>query len=55
MATDTVVQQTRITDRARTSILRRAYEWQECFAWEEAESVANATAFYRPGRFIFKS
>ena len=32
-------------------ILRRAYEWQNRFAWKRVESVANTTAFVSPAAF----
>jgi amino acid adenylation domain-containing protein len=35
------------------TILRRAYEWQEYFAWEKVESVANTPAFVSPVAFEF--
>jgi hypothetical protein len=33
------------------AFLRRAYEWQHCFACYKVESVANTTAFIRPAAF----
>jgi hypothetical protein len=33
-------------------ILGRAYERQDCFAWEKVKSVANIAAFIRPAAFF---
>jgi hypothetical protein len=34
--------------------LRRAYEWQACFASQQAESVANTAAFVSPAALVLE-